>query len=397
MDESDRKEMSAGFGNEPIWCDAGELTWCSRPRLYWMTWELLAIEGIRFGTSPQGLQSVHFPGEQQLSDVLRSEWHKVDETRPFPTFATSRPRATAGRKPAGIHQCSLDELRSWTMDQRRFPPYQYKHCNCVVDGAGQYRLPDVNERELMLGFPLNYTTECGTKQERKRGATLDLRLTLLGNSWSVPVVACLLVPLFHILGFMDWLSPSQVLERCRAGGSQLVQGRLVRLPLNPQRQQAVGDGYNLAFKLCNMVSIKGEDILLTAPSDRLVKAQRLRSSVPSRLWRWRVIAGWKWRLGAERINSLELRAILTSIRWRLERQKQVATRLIHLTDSMVCLHVLSRGRTSSRKLRRTLARVNALTLAGNLAPVWAYVRADSNPADRPSRWSRRVRAKFKNA
>lgn len=181
---------------------------------------------------------------------------------------------------------------------------------------------------------------------------------------------------------MEWITPQQVLDRCCPGGSQLVQGRLVRLSLNPLRQQGSEGAHDLAFLLCRLVSIKGEDVLLTSPSDRLVKAHRLRAGVPAKLRRWKVVAGWKWTFGAEHINALELRAILPTIRWQLEHNKQVNSRLVHLTDSMVCLHVLSRGRTSSRKL--ILARVNALTLAGNLAPVWAYVHTGGAGEPKPS-------------
>eukprot|EP00438_Fugacium_kawagutii_P005457 Skav215026 [mRNA] locus=scaffold966:479153:485299:- [translate_table: standard] len=397
MDGEDRETMSSGFGAEPYYCDAGELTWCNRPRLYWLSWELVLRDGFSFGTTPQGLRSVHLQGSQQLADVTRAGWEKVDTSRAFPTFTTSRPREFPGRKPAGVQHCSLQELEAWVGDRHRFPPYQYQRCNCLTNAAGEFRLPDVAERELMLGFPLNYTATCSTKQNRKKEDTMDTRLTLLGNSWSVPVVACLLVPLLWILGFSDWVTPQEVVDRCRAGASSLVQGRLVRLPLNPVRGSVTGSAHQLAFKLCNLVSIKGEDVMINAASDRQVKFQRLRASVPAKLWRWRVVAGWQWTLGHEHINSLELRAILTTIRWKLEHQHEVGTRLVHLTDSMVCLHALSRGRSSSRKLRRTLARVNALTLAGNLQPVWAYVHTDANPADRPSRWGRRVKSKFRHA
>ena len=40
MDEEDRKVMSEDFGELPVHIDAGSLTWCNRPRLYWTTWEL---------------------------------------------------------------------------------------------------------------------------------------------------------------------------------------------------------------------------------------------------------------------------------------------------------------------------------------------------------------------
>lgn len=153
--------------------------------------------------------------------------------------------------------------------------------------------------------------------------------------------------------------------------------------------------YDLAFKLGNLVSIKGDDVLLNAPSSQMVKHHRLRASVPSKLWRWSVIAGWKWTKGSEHINSLELRSILTTLRWRIEHKLHTNSRMLHLTDSLVCLHGLTRGRSSSRKLRRTLSRINAMVLASNIQPLWGYVRTDQNPADKPLRWGRRARTKFK--
>ena len=58
MDDLDRDIMSADFGSTPWWCDAGQLTWCSRPRLYWVTWELLSQAGAsssKPGRKPAGI------------------------------------------------------------------------------------------------------------------------------------------------------------------------------------------------------------------------------------------------------------------------------------------------------------------------------------------------------
>ena len=41
MDAKDRDIMSQGFGGQPVQIDAGEMTWCHRPRLYWTTWDLV--------------------------------------------------------------------------------------------------------------------------------------------------------------------------------------------------------------------------------------------------------------------------------------------------------------------------------------------------------------------
>ena len=395
MDLGDRNVMSQGFGCEPIWCDAADVSWCHRPRLYWCDWELLEMEGYLKDSSGE-LTKVRLEAGQPLHNVIKAGWLKVQPDKPFPTFTTSRPRDHPGRKPAGLQQCTFEESERWAQDRHRFPPYQYCEVHCLVNKNNLLRLPDAEERE-MLGFPLHYTRNCLPKNQRKGADFNDTRLTLLGNTWSIPVVACLLNQLFSLLGLTTNLTPQDIGDKLTPCSDSTVQGRLFRLPLNFGRKGTDDKSSDLAFRLCNLVSIKGEDIMLTSTTTQQAKFHRLRATVPSRCWRWKVISGWQWTQGKEHINSLELRAILTSIRWRLEHQGHVQTRFLHLTDSLVCLHALSRGRSSSRKLRRTISRINALTLAGGLHPYWGYVHTDQNPADKPSRWGCRVRTKFRNA
>ena len=211
------------------------------------------------------------------------------------------------------------------------------------------------------------------------------------------MIACLLNQLLSRLGLMSSWTPQDILDELCPGNVVSAQGRLFRLPLNPMPNQAVDESKALASTLGNLISVKGEDILLTTPATQLVKYHRLRATVPARCWRWKVVASWQWTKPGDHINSLELRAILTSMRWRLEHALHHQARFIHLTDSLVCLHALTRGRTSSRKLRRSVARIGALSLAANVQPLWGYVRTSQNPADKPSRWGRRVRTKFLHA
>ena len=395
MDRCDRDIMSSDFGQQPVSIDAGTLTWCNRPRLYWTTWELREGEGASCVSGGE-VPSWVLVGSQPVDDYLEPGWSKVNPDQSFPTFTTSRPAAQPGRKPAGITQCEEHELARWAEDWHRFPPYQYMDGHGVVNKAGQVRVASVAEREVMLGFPLHYTANCASKQDRKKSDCRDLRLTLLGNTWSVPVVAWLLNQLLSGLGIAVHLTPQDIMRRCAPGAAESVQERLVRLPLRKVEAQS-GDEYELAFKLGNLISLKGEDILLTTPTTQLVKFHRLRASVPSRLWKWRVVSGWRWTRGKEHINSLELRAILNALRWRVEHQGHRGCRMLHLTDSLVCLHALTRGRTSSRQLRSTMARISALLLCTNSQCLWGYVHTDSNPADKPSRWGSRVRTRFRNA
>ena len=156
------------FGCEPVHIDAGTLTWCNRPRLYWTTWTLATGDGatVTSGVSPHSweLQASH-----AVDNYLEPGWTKVNvNQQSFPTFTTSRPSERPGRKPAGLAQCQEHEVSRWQADWHRFPPYQYLDRHGVVDKRGNIRVPSVAEREVMLGFPLHYTANCVSKGDRKK-------------------------------------------------------------------------------------------------------------------------------------------------------------------------------------------------------------------------------------
>ena len=110
MDQVDRDTMSVAFGTQPWKCDAGSVSWCSRPRLYWITWDMQEIPGVSLDVTSHPPE-IHLHASQDLEQVCQEGWMKTDCTRPFPTFTTARPRASPGRKPAGIGQCTLEEIR----------------------------------------------------------------------------------------------------------------------------------------------------------------------------------------------------------------------------------------------------------------------------------------------
>lgn len=398
MDADDRDIMSEDFGVSPWKCDAGGMTWASRPRLYWVSWELHSQEGVEFVAGSNGApREVKLSAYQDLEQVCLEGWIKVDPSRPFPTFTTSRPRDRPGHKPAGLHTCTQADIARWVQDSYRYPPYQYTSKNLLINKHDQLRLPTVEEKEYMLGFPVNYTLPCWPKQGRGTTAHKDVRQSLLGNTWSVPVIAWFLSQLCSPLGLCPAYTPQQIVDFLDAEKQTFLQSRLWRAPLRPLRGPAPATEHKLVEKLGNLVSVKGEDILLTTASSQLTKFHRLRTSVPARLWRWSVVTGWRWKGAPEHINALELRAVLTSLKWRIQVKGQVKGRFLHLVDSLVVLHALSRGRSSSRKLRSSLCRINALLLCSSNQALWGYVQTDQNPADRPSRWGCRVKTKFRNA
>lgn len=100
---------------------------------------------------------------------------------------------------------------------------------------------------------------------------------------------------------------------------------------------------------------------------------------------WTTIISHRWRWSHEHINVLEMRAILLSLLWLVScRVLSRCTPL--LTDSMVCLGVLKKGRTSSPGLSRVHSIIAALCLGANLVLVPTHIPSELNPADRPSRF-----------
>ena len=393
MDEWDRAVMSESIGSCPYVIDSFGVSLCHRPRVYWLSlgigckWRChnrgvprSRLEGFHSGVPYMWFGSLWLPNSTGCSLV---------GTDGLPTFTTSRPRdSCGGPRPAGLWQCNEEQVLRWKSDLHRYPPYQYRNKHLIRQACGALRLPNIAEKEVIMGFPLHFTAACMPKSQQVGSRYWDCRHTLIGNSWNVTVVSWLLSQLFSPLGMTPVTGLAQVVAQTSPGRSSSLRGFLQRLPL--KRLQSSPNSIDneaslqLARKLASFVSIKGEDILLQAPSEGNIRFYRLRASVPAALWRWKVVTGWAWRHGYAHINELELRAVLTTLSWRLQRI-HLQCRFVHLVDSLVVLHCLSRGRSSSRQLRRVLSQINALLLCGDVHPVWAYVSTKQNPADRPSR------------
>ena len=388
MDEQDRTAMSKDLEMYPLRIDASGVSLAHRPRLYWVTWEVQDEPGFALlpPSNSGWAQVIEVKLEADLDekDYVEAGWSLLPGER-LATFTASRPSDRPGRKPAGLPSCDQSTRSRWQEDGHRFPPYQYKPKFSLHHRNGGVRVASTREREVILGFPLDYTQFCVTKNERIGARYDDLRKTLLGNSWSVPVVGSLFKQLFERLGLMEHISMQDWVNRLCPGKGNHLQGVLLRPPLRRDATQIHPEEGGLPSRLAGLVSVKGEDLLLQGPSEYVVKHQRFRNTISSKLWKWREVCGWSWAGDPEPINQLEMRATLTTLKWFVQENKCFKCRVLHLTDSLVVLHTLSRGRSSSRKLRRTVMRINALLLAANIHPIWAYIHTSQNPADRPSR------------
>ena len=109
-----------------------------------------------------------------------------------------------------------------------------------------------------------------------------------------------------------------------------------------------------------------------------------RTSIDPSRWVWTIADAYPYRQ-EEHINVLELRSILHALEWRARSKVSQDQRFLHLSDSQICLAVLTKGRSSSKKINHLLRRICALCLAMGWYPLYAWIESRLNPADEPSR------------
>ena len=396
MDVSDREAHTRSSQVLPYRACAGRLSLCRRERLYWFDWCLYSEEDkvlhppISSHLSCYGTICFECPADPL--QFLEKGWKLHPDSTHLPAFTVPQPSTSANPTAAGIHRCGQAEKERWKKDRFRFPPFQYldHHLLWRKDEA---RAPNARERERILGFPVDYTYNCLNKTDTKRSPVYheDTRLSLLRNTSSVSVAAFFFLHLLAPLGLCLVTSLKELLQvlsgQSLKHGTALLSWRALH-----QARVLSSSEETLVRKLLTQASNKGEDFLVSVGASAR-SYQKFRNSISASLWTWREICGWKWGPCDDPINRLELRAIYTTIRWRVLRRKQLRVRFLHLTDSMVCLHVLNRGRSSSVKIQTLMYRLCSLVLATGLYLIPAYVSTNLNPADRPSRRAR-VRKKW---
>ena len=152
----------------------------------------------------------------------------------------------------------------------------------------------------------------------------NIRLSLLAATSSVPILAFLLQALFYEHGFVPPRTIQDIVDLCTPGNAPDLGSFLLRLPFRSPASAATGRDAaaqaELVRRLSTLVSNKGADVLLLSNSEPLPAFHRLRTSVPSQLWRWRTICSWHWRRPGCHINYLELSAFLTTIKWRVVQE-----------------------------------------------------------------------------
>ena len=378
---------------------ASEITPCRRERLYWIDWALEAEAGCTLrpaiDKSETGYTEVHFSIDKSFVGIFEPGWAFFEGIEFLGAFTTAQPSSAPGANPAGLNKCSYEAKERWHNDRHRFPPYQYRDENLLWHPRHGGRMSTAAERERAMGLPRDFTFNCLPKNEIKSDRLKhdDTRMSLIGCAWSVPVVSWLLLHLLRPLGLCMVANLSELLDLFFRDAPILSDALLHwRSFCIPGKVSDPSLEVSLTRKLLTLLSIKGEDILIQVSSESRVP-QKFRNTIPANLWRWRTICGWSWANRAEHINRLELRAVYSSLRWRVLRNKSLRIKFVHLTDSLVSLHVINRGRSSSHKIQSLMYRIASLSLAAGLHPFICYVSTHQNPADKPSRRAR-VRRKW---
>ena len=101
-------------------------------------------------------------------------------------------------------------------------------------------------------------------------------------------------------------------------------------------------------------------------------------------WQWSHLFKVQW-LHPTHINFLEMKKIFLTLLWKGRDPAKINKRWLHLEDSMVCVYILTKGRTSSRLLQPLAKKIGALQLFLGSTVMHGHVGSLENPTDAASR------------
>ena len=241
-----------------------------------------------------------------------------------------------------------------------------------------------------MGYGIGHTRPCLSASEAKGQEQRfeDIRCSLLGDSFSIFSFVLWAVALSYT--YAPRVAYSHLARRAGLAPGFRAPWRLVA-PIS--RQLSYG---KISPPNSSLFSVEALNRLLlrrtnhTGSDVRIISGEVLnpkcfpRQSVASKWWSWEPVAKVRWSR-EEHINSLELEAILLTLKYYVQNMQITQSRIFHLTDSYVCMSVIAKGRSGSRILSYKLKKVAALCLAFGLQLVVAHLDSADNPTDHASR------------
>eukprot|EP00435_Cladocopium_sp_Y103_P053881 s1018_g17.t1 len=134
--------------------------------------------------------------------------------------------------------------------------------------------------------------------------------------------------------------------------------------------------------LMRQVGLRGTDVRITVPTEQIQR--EVVHPYPAFRWLWRTVLSYKWS-AEQHINVLKVTAVLTEFRRRLRDVDNINVRFFNIVDSMVTYYAVTKGRSGSKRMNRTLRRIMALNLASKSVMFSLWTLSKWNFADAASR------------
>lgn len=388
MDEGARRTISEELQVSPVKFDPSDSLPYSRPRFAWSSEVLYEMEGLQLWTEKEYVRAVTIAEGVTTQQWIRPgwQWHAAPGVC-FPTFMKNIRRSRPPPAPAGLERTSWETRQRWREDEFRYPPYQYKDAFLLHHPEKQPRLLDSSEREILLGFGAGHTKPCMSASEAKKSLREyeDARCSLCGDSFSVLSFAIMASQM--ACDMSPRMTPQKIIRRLGLAPGCSVHPS-VDVPMS--RLLAYGGDANQQFRLEELtqhlglsVNHTGSDVRITTGSVMGNKSVA-HASARAWWWQWKNLFRVRWLLKSH-INFLEMKMILNTLLWKVRDPSKVNKRWLHLEDSMVCLFILSKGRTSSQLLQPLVRQIGAVQLAMGSVLLHAHVPSEENPTDEASR------------
>ena len=393
MDREAANEISHTIGTTPYFLDCADAVPIHRPRLCWTSEDWHGVmDGVKLQPQQYWIQVTAEAPWPDVSQWITPgwTWEGSDDGTILPTAMRVVAKDSPPPNPAGLERTPWDAQQRWAADQFRLPPYQYKDQFIFWNEAtAKWRRPNADEKELLLGYGFQHTSLAMSAGDIKKSKSKyeDCRQSLLGDGFSIFsfIIAAaglcrrwLKVPSYHHLASRMGVAPGFCPH------PQLV------IPL--QRRLAYGKGsdvmlppHRLNRLLLTKMNHTGSDIRISTGTICNPKCFPRQGAEPT-WWEWVPVFRTAW-LNSEHINVLELRSIFLTVKHCVSHLRCFDTRLFHLSDSYVCISVVSKGRSSSIRLQRVLRQMNAYLLAYGILLMLCHVESTHNPTDEASRAS----------
>ena len=386
MDKSAAEEISAAIGCKPYRVQSAEAVPISRPRFCWTNKKLEGLAGIKVVEKESYFEVTACAPYPKKEQWLREDSWWPGEGEIFPTCMKAIKRASPPPAPAGLNRTPLDAQARWAADNFRYPPYQYKDQYILWSESG-WRLLEASERELLHGYGWGHTSLCWSASQIKQDPKgyEDQRCSLVGDSFNL--FSFVIFAWASCAEFLPPLSYTHLVNHMgMAPGFCSPLG--VECPMVRELSYGFPQGMPVSVSeltriLLTRVNHTGSDVRISSGAIMNPKAYP-RQSANASWWLWKHVFHCRWQC-KEHINRLEMRAILLALRWRIQHLKEVNCRFVHLTDSYVCMSIISKGRSSSDLLMTIMKQIAAVQFSFTLFPILIHVESTENPTDEGSR------------